>query len=39
MRRAFSKVRKGRVIAESPSAGRHLARGAAVKLTVSRGRR
>jgi len=39
IRKVFSKARKGRVVAESPRAGLQLARGSAVKLTVSRGRR
>ena len=38
VRRVFSKVRKGRVIAESPRAGAQLDWGSAVNLTVSRGR-
>ena len=38
--RAFSKkVRRGRVLAQHPRAGKHLAQGARVNLVVSRGRR
>ena len=38
--RAFSKkVTKGRVLAQRPRAGKHLAPGARVKLVVSRGKR
>ena len=34
-----AKVKKNRVISESPAAGRHLANGAKVNLVVSRGRK
>jgi PKD domain/PASTA domain len=38
-RRRSAAVRKGRVLAQSPAAGRHLANGARVNLVVSRGKR
>jgi uncharacterized delta-60 repeat protein len=39
VRRAYSRVRKGRVIAQSPRPGKRLADGGKVKVVVSRGRR
>jgi beta-lactam-binding protein with PASTA domain len=39
VKRAYSRVKKGRVIAQTPRAGRLLARGARVNLVVSRGAR
>jgi len=37
--RAYSRLRKGLVVAQSPRAGTSLAQGAPVGVTVSRGRR
>jgi beta-lactam-binding protein with PASTA domain len=40
VKRAFSnRVKKGRVISQSPKPGRHLSHGAKVRLVVSKGRR
>jgi beta-lactam-binding protein with PASTA domain len=37
--RVYSKLKRGRVVAEKPRAGRHLKSGARVALTVSKGKR
>jgi beta-lactam-binding protein with PASTA domain len=38
--KAYSvKVKSGRVISQSPAAGKHLANGAKVSLVISRGRK
>jgi PASTA domain len=39
IRRTFSTVRKGRIVSQSPAAGRRVVAGTRVKLVVSRGRR
>ena len=39
IKKAYSKVRKGRVAAQNPKAGKHLKGGAKVALTVSKGKK
>ena len=39
IKKVYSKVKRGRVVAQHPKAGRHLKGGAKVALTVSKGRK
>jgi hypothetical protein len=39
VKRVRSRVRKGRIVAQRPAAGRHVGKGTPVVVTVSRGRR